>query len=313
MTTLDAIRSATGSNLRLYPDPEGYSLRQAIANANDIDPSNVFLGNGSDEVLAHAFLALLKHQAPILFPDITYGFYPVYCSLYEIDYEEIPLGSEFQIDIENYTRPNGGIIFPNPNAPTGCALSLESIHFLLEHWSSSVVVIDEAYVDFGAESAVQLIKRFPNLLITRTLSKSRSLAGLRVGYALGNPDLIEALNVVKGCFNSYPLDRLALVGGEAALTDNTYYEEVHGKIVRDREWLRQELEELGFSVLPSKANFLFARHKSKNAKLLQKKLRENNILVRHFTKSRIENFLRITIGTPEECQELVRCLRGLES
>ena len=234
---LAAIRTAADGDLRLYPDPDGSALKQAVAAAHGLDTANVFLGNGSDEVLAHAFLGLLKHPRPLLFPDITYSFYPVYCALYDIAYEEIPLDDEFRVRLADYARPNGGIVLPNPNAPTGIALSRAELRTLLTGNPDSVVLVDEAYVDFGAESAVPLIGEFPNLLVTQTLSKSRALAGLRVGYALGAPDLIGALETVKGCFNSYPLDRLALAGATAALADNAWFADTCGKIATSRDWL----------------------------------------------------------------------------
>ena len=216
---LDALRAEIGDTLRLYPDPGSDRLRAAIAKRYDVTPAQVFVGNGSDEVLAHVFLGLLKHDKPVLFPDITYSFYPVYCSLYDIPFEQVPLSGAFEIAVDDYLRPNGGIIFPNPNAPTGCFVAVNEVERLLRANTGSVVVIDEAYVDFGGASCVPLIAKYPQLLVTHTLSKSRALAGLRVGYAIGHPDLIEALNRVKDSFNSYPLDRFAQVGATAALED----------------------------------------------------------------------------------------------
>ena len=308
---LSALRGATNADLRLYPDPDGTSLRRAIAKVHGLTDSHVFLGNGSDEVLAHIFLGLLKHERPILFPDITYSFYPVYCALYAIDYEQIPLGPDFAIDVDRYARPNGGIVLPNPNAPTGLALSRDELRRLLEHCPDAVVVIDEAYVDFGAQSAVPLLPEFPNLLVTQTLSKSRSLAGLRVGFAIGDPALIDALNTVKGCFNAYPLDTLALAGAEAAITDTGYFEDTCKQIIASRAWLTSELELLGFTVLASKANFIFVRHESRDAYALQSALRAEHILVRHFPDARIANYLRISIGSRDACQALVKVLRTL--
>jgi len=308
---LSALQSAASADLRLYPDPDGKALKQAIAEMHGLTQANVFLGNGSDEVLAHAFHALLKHERPILFPDVTYSFYPVYCALYGIEFELVPLDDAFQLNVMDYARPNGGIVLPNPNAPTGIVVGLSHLQSLLEQCPRSVVVIDEAYVDFGAESAAQLVKDYPNLLVIQTLSKSRSLAGLRVGFALGDAGLIEALNLVKGCFNSYPLDRLALAGAEAAIRDTRYFEATRHKVIDSRDWLATELKTLGFEVLPSKANFLFVRHFSQSAKEMQHLLRQQNILVRHFPKPRISEFLRISIGTPEECGTLVRTLREI--
>lgn len=308
---LNALQSAANADLRLYPDPDGKSLKQTIAKLHGITQANVFLGNGSDEVLAHAFLALLKHERPILFPDVTYSFYPVYCALYGIKFEALPLDDAFQVNVLDYARPNGGIVLPNPNAPTGIAIGLVQLRSLLAQNPHSVVVIDEAYVDFGAESAVPLVKEYPNLLVIQTLSKSRSLAGLRVGFAIGAPGLIKALNLVKGCFNSYPLDRLALAGAEAAFNDTPYFDATCHQIMKSRDWLATELKTLGFEVLPSKANFLFVRHASCSAQDMQQQLRQRRILVRHLSGPRAAEFLRISIGTFAECSELVRTLREI--
>ncbi|MDD5330642.1 MAG: histidinol-phosphate transaminase, partial [Sulfuricella sp.] len=252
---LEALRGEVADSLRLYPDPNSDRLKQAIADFHGVTPVQVFVGNGSDEVLGHTFLALLKHDAPVLFPDVTYSFYPVYCSLYGIGYEPLPLGESFEIRIDDYFRPNGGIIFPNPNAPTGRVLPLSEIERLLRANTESVVVIDEAYIDFGGESAIGLVDRYPNLLVVHTLSKSRSLAGLRVGYAVGDPQLIEALIRVKDSFNSYPLDRFANAGAAAAMEDRAYFEETCRKVIASRTRLVADLTALGFDVLPSAANF----------------------------------------------------------
>lgn len=309
---LAALAAEVGDGLRLYPDPASDRVRMAVADFYGVTPANVFVGNGSDEVLGHTFNALLKHDAPILFPDITYSFYPVYCGLYGITYQTIALGSEFEIKVDDYFRPNGGIIFPNPNAPTGCALPLDEIERLLQANTESVVVIDEAYVDFGAESAVGLIQDYPNLLVTHTLSKARSLAGLRVGYAIGQAPLIEALNRVKDSFNSYPLDRFAISGAVAAIEDKDYFEDTCRKVMRTREHLVAEMQALGFTVLPSAANFIFAHHPGHNGANLAARLRERNIIVRHFSKpARISEFLRITIGTDAQSQALVQALREI--
>ena len=305
---LDAIRKATCADLRRYPDPRGDALRQTLARMHGLTGSHIFLGNGSDEVLAHVFLSLLKHDLPVLFPDVSYSFYPVYCALYGIEYETVPLNESFQVDISGFTRPNGGIVLANPNAPTGCAISRSMIRSLLEQSPRSVVVVDEAYVDFGCESAVPLIDRFDHLLVVQTLSKSRSLAGLRVGFAMGHPSLIEALDLVKSCFNSYPLDRLALAGAQAALLDKDYFETTRRQVMDSRRWLAQNLTQLGFLVLPSKANFLFVHHPSHDAQELHHQLRKRHILVRHFAGRRTDQFLRISIGTREECRTLVEKL-----
>ncbi|HZV53572.1 MAG TPA: histidinol-phosphate transaminase [Rhodocyclaceae bacterium] len=311
---LAAIRQEVDDNLRLYPDPESSRLKAAVANYfGDIEPRQVFVGNGSDEVLAHVFLALLKHERPILFPDITYSFYPVYCQLYGIEFDAVPLTERFEIRAEDYLKPNGGIIFPNPNAPTGRALTLADIERIVAGNPDSVVVIDEAYVDFGAESAVALVGAYPNLLVVHTLSKSRSLAGLRVGFAVGDAKLIEALERVKNSFNSYPLDRLSLAGAVAALDDGEWFERTRQAVIRSRHSLTGELAALGFEVLPSAANFIFARHPRHEAGELAQQLRVRSIIVRHFKLPRIEQFLRITVGTGEQCQALVSALKDILS
>ncbi|MFA7239449.1 MAG: histidinol-phosphate transaminase [Sulfuricellaceae bacterium] len=309
---LEALRLEVADSLRLYPDPRADRLREAIAGFHRVTPDQVFVGNGSDEVLGHAFLALLKHDLPLLFPDITYSFYPVYCGLYGIEYRQIALTESFEIDIDDYLQPNGGIIFPNPNAPTGRLLALSEIERLLQVNGDSVVVVDEAYIDFGGVSAVGLVARHPQLLVTHTLSKSRSLAGLRVGYAVGQPALIEALNRVKDSFNSYPLDRCALAGGAAAMADRDYFEETCGKVIASRTRLVSELEKLGFDVLPSAANFVFVRHLQWGGAELTAKLRERSIIVRHFKNpARIAPFMRITVGTDEQCDVLLGALREI--
>jgi histidinol-phosphate aminotransferase len=308
---VEAIQRELGDALRLYPDPNSDRLRQAIADYNRLSPEQVFVGNGSDEVLAHAFLGLLKHDAPLLSPDITYSFYPVYCDLYQIALERAPLTDAFEIRVDDYRRPNGGIIFPNPNAPTGRLLPLAEIARLLDSNPESVVVVDEAYIDFGGESAAALVPRYPNLLVIQTLSKSRSLAGLRVGFALGQAPLIEALDRVKNSFNSYPLDRLAIAGATAALEDTEHFERTRKAVIDSRQWLTTQLESLGFEVLPSAANFVFTRHSRHDAAALAQALRTDGIIVRHFKQPRIEQFLRITVGTDAQCRVLVEALRRI--
>ena len=307
---IEAIKAHANDSLRLYPDPTALELRQAIGRRFDLLPEQVFVGNGSDEVLAHVFHALLKHDKPVLFPDITYSFYPVYCGLYEIQFNTVPLDTHLKIRVEDYLpssgdRKVGGIIFPNPNAPTGAAHRIGEVERIVAANQDVVVVVDEAYVDFGAQSAVSLINKYPNLLVVHTLSKSRSLAGLRVGYAMGHPDLIQGLDRVKNSFNSYPLDRLALAGATAAIEDQPYFEKTRDAVVRTRESLTKGLEHLGFEVLPSAANFVFAKHPGRDGALLAAALREKNIIVRHFKMPRIDQYLRITIGTDEECTKLL--------
>ncbi|MES9972402.1 MAG: histidinol-phosphate transaminase [Candidatus Thiodiazotropha sp.] len=308
---IEAIDQAADDGLRLYPDPSSALLRQTVADYYDLTAEQVFIGNGSDEVLAHAFFAFFQQSQPLLFPDITYSFYPSYCRLYGIDYQTIPLDEGFNLDLAPYIRDNGGIIFPNPNAPTGMLLSLQQIEWLLEHNRDSVVVIDEAYIDFGGESAATLIHRYPNLLVTQTLSKSRALAGLRIGLAMGSRELIEGLIRVKDSFNSYPVDRLAAAAATASFKDRDYFIKICAQIIESRELLREELQALGFRVLPSAANFLFVHHPSGDASQITARLREQGVLVRHFRQQRIDGYLRITIGTPQQNARLIEVLAGL--
>ena len=306
-----AMQAELNDNLRLYPDPNSDRLKQAVADYYGVQTTQVFVGNGSDEVLAHAFHGLFQHGQPLLFPDISYSFYPVYCGLYGIDFVQVPLDEQFQIRVEDYARPNGGIIFPNPNAPTGCPLALDAIERMLKANPDTVVLVDEAYIDFGGETAVSLVDKYPNLLVSQTLSKSRSLAGLRVGIAVGHPDLIEALERIKNSFNSYPLDRMAIAGAAAAFEDKVYFEQTCRQVIASREAVVAGLDKLGFEVLPSAANFVFARHPGKDAATLAAGLREQGVIVRHFKQARIAQFLRITIGTPEQNQALLDALQSL--
>ncbi len=306
-----AMQAEVNDNLRLYPDPNSDRLKQAVADYYGVQTAQVFVGNGSDEVLAHAFHGLFQHGQPLLFPDISYSFYPVYCGLYGIDFVQVPLDEQFQIRVEDYARPNGGIIFPNPNAPTGCALALEAIERLLKANPDTVVLVDEAYIDFGGETAISLVGKYPNLLVSQTLSKSRSLAGLRVGIAVGHPDLIEALERIKNSFNSYPLDRMAIVGAAAAFEDVDYFRATCQQVIDSREAVVAGLQAHGFEVLPSAANFVFARHPQRDAATLAAGLREQGVIVRHFKQARIAQFLRITIGAPEQNQALLDALGSL--
>ena len=313
---LAAINSQTNDDLRLYPDPEGAALKQAIAKLHGLNPNQVFLGNGSDEVLAHVFAGLLKQNKPVHFPDITYSFYPVYCKLFGIEYQTIPLGNDFEINPGDYGVPNGGIIFPNPNAPTGRSIARSEIEKLLAKNKDSVVVIDEAYVDYGTQSCVPLLRgsQCPeNLLVVHTLSKSRALAGLRVGFALGHPTLIEGLERVKNSFNSYPLGRLAQAGAIAAIEDQAYLEVISAKVIQTRTKLVEQLNALGFDTLPSTANFIFTRHPKHSGATMYQALRDRGIIVRHFQSARIEEFLRITIGTDEQSGELIAALKEILS
>jgi histidinol-phosphate aminotransferase len=305
-----AIQVYSYDNLRLYPDPESSALKQALATYHDLDTSQVFIGNGSDEVLAHSFQAFFKNQKPILFADISYSFYPVYCALYQVSYRTVALDEAFCIDPTAYRQANGGIIIPNPNAPTGIAMTLDTIRELLNH-NDSLVIIDEAYVDFGADSAIELIADYPNLLVIRTFSKSRSLAGLRLGYALGQSELIEGLNRVKNSFNSYPIGRLTSVAAMASLNDENYFQQCKNRIIETRTRLQEEMLDLGFEILPSCSNFLFAQHSSHPASDLYLELKSAGILVRHFKSTRINNYLRISIGSEEECAALISALKQL--
>jgi histidinol-phosphate aminotransferase len=310
---LAAIRAAASDDLRLYPDPEATALREALARFHGVRPDQVFVGNGSDEVLAHAFVALLKHDAPLLFPDVTYSFYPVYCRLFDIAFETVPLDREMRVGIADYRRGAGAIVVANPNAPTGIALPLAEIAALVEEHRDIPVVVDEAYVDFGGETAIPLIASNPNLLVTRTMSKSRALAGLRVGYALGDVGLIEALRRVKDSFNSYPLGRPAQAGAIGSIEDAEWFEAGLAAVIRERETMTEGLVRLAFSVLPSAANFVFARHATRGGAVLAAALREKAVLTRHFAKPRISDYLRITVGTAAQTERLMTALREILS
>lgn len=306
---LAAISAEVGDSLKLYPDPNSDRFKQAIAKHFAVEVSSVFVGNGSDEVLAHAFMGLLHHDKPLLFPDITYSFYPVYCGLYGITQETVPLDEDFGIRIDDYlARKAGAIILPNPNAPTSRLLDLDEIERLVAGRPDAVVVIDEAYIDFGGESAIPLTRHHPNLLIIQTLSKSRSLAGLRAGFAIGHPDLVEALERVKNSFNSYPLDRMTIAGAAAAMDDVEWFESTRQKVIASRDRLIGQMQALGFEVLPSAANFIFARHPRHDGGELVQTLRSRSIIVRHFKQARIDQFLRITVGTDAQCDALVAAL-----
>ncbi len=312
---LQAIQAAVGDNLKLYPDPGAGALKAALAAHHGVRSDQIFVGNGSDEVLAHTFMALLKHERPLWFPDISYSFYPVYARLYEVPFRTVPLAEDFSIRVSDYLSGSGdqpgAILFPNPNAPTGRALTLAEVERVVAGNPDAVVVIDEAYVDFGADSAVALLDRHPNLLVVQTFSKSRSLAGLRVGYAIGDAALIEALERVKNSFNSFPLDRLAIAGAVAAVEDDAYFRDCCQRVIATRESLSARLAALGFEVLPSAANFVFARHPQHDAAALARALRQRSIIVRHFALPRIEQFLRITVGTAAECDTLCAALQAI--
>jgi histidinol-phosphate aminotransferase len=302
---LEAMREAAADSLRLYPDPEATELREALAAHHGVRPDQVFVGNGSDEVLAQAFVALLQQPQPLLFPDVTYSFYSVWAQLFGLACESVPLDGGMRVRIEDYRRRAGSIVIANPNAPTGVALPRVEIERLLADHPDIPVLIDEAYVDFGGESAVPLIADHPNLLVVQTMSKSRALAGLRVGYALGDAGLIEALRRVKDSFNSYPLGRVAQAGATASVRDEAYFRERCARVVAARDAMTRELKRLGFVVLPSSANFAFARHPARGGAEFAAALREHRVLVRHFDKPRTAPYLRITVGTEDDAQRLI--------
>lgn len=306
---LEAIKAAADKNLRLYPDPEAASLCSAIANYYGLASEQVFVGNGSDEVLAFAFQAFFSPGKTIVFPDITYTFYPVYCQFYDIPYREIPLTEYFNLPVQEFCGDYAGVVLANPNAPTGKSVPVCKIRTVLEGNPNCVVLVDEAYVDFGGDSAVSLVDSYKNLLVVKTMSKSRSLAGLRVGYAMGDADLIAGLNCVKNSFNSYTVDRLALVGAEASLRDEAYYRAMLAKVSLVRNHTASRLKSMGFCVMESSANFIFISHKRAPARSLYQDLRDRGILVRYFNRPKIDNYLRVTIGTEEEMDTFCKTIQ----
>ena len=311
---IEAIKAAVGESLRLYPDPESTALRRTYAEYLGLEGSNIFVGNGSDEVLAIAFQAFFSGRKNVFMPDISYSFYPVYCKLYDVEPKICPLKEDFTVDTTMYVAgevQKGGIVIANPNAPSSIALGTAEIENVLKNNSDCVVLVDEAYVDFGAESAVSLISKYDNLLVVTTLSKSRSLAGLRVGFAAGSKKLIEGMSRVKNSVNSYPIDLLAQKGAEAAIKDIEYFNETRNKIISTRDLVSSELEKLGFDVLPSCANFIFAENKRISAKSIFQRLKENMILVRYFDLPRIDNRLRVSIGTQAEMEKFIEVMRGI--
>lgn len=313
---LQAMRDACDDHLRLYPSFTADRVRRAVSANLNVAMEQVFVGNGSDEVLAHAFNAFFQQPRPLLFPDISYSFYPSYCGLYGIPFQPIPVTEDFRIEPADFLPdaahgPAGGVVLPNPNAPTGRALSLAEIERIVAGNPQCAVVIDEAYVDFGTESAVPLVAKYDNLLVVQTLSKSRALAGLRVGFAVGSPELIEGLNRVKDSFNSYPVDSLAEIGAAAAIEDTEHFEKTRLAVMKTRDELDASLRKLGFEAPKSLTNFIFARHPDHDAAKLAAGLRERGILVRHFRLPRIDQYLRISVGTDEECAQLVKALSEL--
>ena len=308
---LAAMRDAANESQRLYPDPEATELRTALAAHHGVKTQQVFVGNGSDEVIAHAFAALLKQDRPLLYPDVTYSFYPVWAQLFGIAAETVPLDENMRVRVADYRRPAGSIVIANPYAPTGIALPPAEIAHLLRDHPDIPVLIEEAYVDFGGESAIPLIADHPNLLVVQTMSKSRALAGLRVGYAIGDVGLIEALRRVKDSFNSYPLGRAAQAGATASVLDDDYFRVSRARVIAGRDAMTTALERLGFDILPSAANFVFARHPRLDGQQLAAALRERAVLVRHFNKPRIAAYLRITVGTEADTQRLVEAAKDI--
>jgi len=308
---LEAIRGEMEGHLQLYPSPTADDLRATIGRQYGLTADEVFVGNGSDEVLAFSFMAFFEPGQSIRFPDVTYSFYPVYAKLFDIPYEEVTLNEDFTLQVDKFFQSEGGVILPNPNAPTSLYAELDLIEEIVKNDPNQVVIIDEAYIDFASKSAAELIQQYDNLLVVQTTSKSRSLAGLRVGFAMGNRSLIDALIRIKDSFNSYTLDRLALVGAQAAFEDEAYFKEITAKIIATRNETTVALEQLGFTVLPSQANFVFARHEMVSAELLYNSLKQEGILVRYFNKPGIDNHLRITIGTDEQMERLVVALKKI--
>ena len=303
---LDAFEA---DSLRLYPDPAVTELTECLAEYYGLNKDQVFVGVGSDDVIAMAFMTFFNSEKPILFPDISYSFYSVWAEEFRIPYKRPALDENFKLVKEDYYQENGGIIFPNPNAPTAIYEPLETIEDIIEHNRDVVVIVDEAYIDFGGESARTLIEKYDNLLVVQTFSKSRSMAGMRIGFAMGNPELIKYLNDVKYSFNSYTMNRTSICCGVEAVKDDAYFKAMTEKIIATREWSKQELAKLGFSFTDSKANFIFATHERIPAKEIFEALREANIYVRYFNSPRIDNYLRITIGTEEEMEKLFGFLR----
>ena len=304
-----ALMEMDTDRLRKYPDPASNVLVQALAKRYGVEENQVFVGVGSDDVLGMAFMTFFNSAKPVLFPDITYSFYPVWADLFRIPYETRSLDEEFRIRIEDYFTENGGIVIPNPNAPTGLLMSLDEVEQIAAANPDSVVIIDEAYIDFGGTSAVPLIDRYDNLLVVQTFSKSRSLAGMRIGFALGQPELIRAMSDVKYAYNSYTMNLTAQIAGAKAVEEEAYFQETVKKIIRTREDAKLRLAELGFTFPDSQANFIFASHKTKPAKEIFQVLKEANIFVRYFPQERIDNYLRITVGTDEEMEQLFSFLK----
>lgn len=296
----EVLKSFDTNKLRFYPNANSTKLKEAIAKYYKVDVSNVFVGNGSDDVLAVAFQSFFNSEKPIVYPDLTYSFYPVWCSLFGIKYKNYPVGDDFRINPEDYKEKNGGVVIPNPNAPTSLGEGLDFVEKILNYNQDSVVIIDEAYVDFGGTSSIPLIDKYENLLVTGTFSKSRSLAGLRIGFAIGSKALIDVMEAVKNSYNSYTVDSLSIEMGAASIEDDEYFKSTCKKVIKTRERVTLELEKLGFDVLDSQTNFVFATHNKHNMKSLFEYLKTQKVFIRYFSLPRIENYVRITIGTNEE-------------
>jgi len=299
------LKSFDCDSLRLYPDPNSQLLADALAKRYGLASDQVFLGVGSDDVLAIAFMTFFNSKKPVLFPDITYSFYDVWAELFQIPYERPALDEHFDLIREDYYKENGGVVIANPNAPTGVLQNIDFLRDVIEHNRDVVVIIDEAYADFSESSALELTKEYDNVLIVQTYSKSRALAGMRIGYAMGNPELIKAMNDVRYSYNSYPMTRLSVALGVAALEDETYFQDTVAKVIETREWTKEQLKRLGFSFRDSRTNFIFAAHESVPAVQIFDALREKHIFVRHFSQKRIDNYLRISIGTREEMERFI--------
>lgn len=297
---IKAINEFDCNRLRFYPDANALEFKKALAEFYGVSVENVFLGNGSDDVLALSFQAFFNSDKPIAYPDITYSFYPVWCRLFNIPYKNYPLDDNFRINPEDYKEQNGGVVIPNPNAPTSLGEGREFIERIMEYNKDSVVIIDEAYVDFGGYSSVELTKKYENLLITGTFSKSRSLAGMRIGYAIGSKTLISVLEAVKNSYNSYTLNSVSMAAGTAAIKDRAYFESTVSKVIATRQRVAEELRALGFTVLNSQTNFLFATHNAINIKDYFEWLKAQKVFIRYFNLPRINNYVRITIGTDDE-------------
>ena len=297
---IEALKSFDTNKLRFYPSANSTKLKEAIAKYYKVDVSNVFVGNGSDDVLAVAFQSFFNSEKPIVYPDLTYSFYPVWCSLFGIKYKNYPVGDDFRINPEDYKEKNGGVVIPNPNAPTSLGEDLDFVEKILNYNQDSVVIIDEAYVDFGGTSSIPLINKYENLLVTGTFSKSRSLAGLRIGFAIGSKALIDVMEAVKNSYNSYTVDSLSIEMGAASIEDDEYFKSTRQKVIKTRERVTLELEKLGFDVLDSQTNFIFATHNKHNMKSLFEYLKTQKVFIRYFSLPRIENYVRITIGTNDE-------------